>query len=155
MSRIFIDSNIPMYSAGRDHPLKNPSLEVLSRALRHPDHFFTSAEVLQEILHRYLSLGRLEDGRGILRRFAKLMGGRIEPIYGEDIERAASLAENYAPPLSARDLLDVAVVLRVGADRVVSADGDFDIVSTEGIVRLDPAGVEEWGGDLFSGENGA
>ncbi|MBA2375179.1 MAG: type II toxin-antitoxin system VapC family toxin [Actinomycetota bacterium] len=144
-----------MYAAGRDHPLKNPSVEILSRITDHPALFFTSAEVLQEIFHRYLSLGRLEDGRGILTRFAKLMRGRIEPIHGEDVERAASLAENYAPALSARDLLHAVVMLRTGAERIASADGDFDIMSAEGIVRLDPMDVEEWGGEISSGESGA
>lgn len=153
-SRIFIDSNIPMYAAGREHPLKNPSVEILSRIADHPGLFFTSAEVLQEILHRYLSLGRLEDGRGILTRFAKLMRGRIEPIHGEDVERAMSMAEKYSPGLSARDLLHAAVMLRTGAERIVSYDTDFDLISTEGIIRLDPSVVENWGAELSSGDTG-
>ncbi len=152
--RIFVDSNIPMYAAGRDHRLKKPSLEVLSRIADHPDLFLTSAEVLQEILHRYLSLGRLEDGRRILTRFAKLMSGRVESVRGGDVERAACLADNYSPELSARDLLHAAVMLRVGAEKIVSADGDFDRLASEGIIRLDPADVGSWGSELSSGGGG-
>lgn len=151
MSRIFIDSNIPMYAAGSAHPLKNPSAEILSHVADRPDVFFTSAEVLQEILHRYLSLGRFEEGGRLLSRTATLLRGRVEPIYGEDVESAADMADKYAPELSARDLLHAAVMLRVGAERIVSADSDFDVLSAEGIIRLDPADVESWSGELPSG----
>lgn len=148
MYRIFIDANIPMYAAGSAHPLKNPSREIISSIADHPEAYFTSAEVLQEILHRYISLGRLEEGGRLLTRTATLLRGRVEPIYGEDVEKAASLAGKYAPPLAARDLLHAAVMLRVGAGKIASADGDFDHLAPEGILRLDPMGFSEWREDL-------
>lgn len=156
MSRIFIDANIPMYVAGRDHPLKETSTRILKLAAARPESFFTDAEVLQELLHRYLALRRTwPSGRRATIDFAELMRGRIEPIYGEDVERAASLAEKYAPPLAARDLLHAAVMLRVGTEKIATADTDFDHLAPEGIVRLDPMDVEEWGGEISSGENGS
>lgn len=148
MSRIFIDANIPMYAAGSAHPLKNPSREIISSIADYPEAYFTSAEVLQEILHRHLSLGRLEEGGRLLTRTATLLRGHVEPIYGEDVEKAASFAEKYAPLLAARDLLHAAVMFRVGAERIASADGDFDHLAPEGIVRLDPMEFPEWRGDL-------
>ncbi len=58
MSRLFHDSNIQTYAAGRDHPLKETCKEVLRLAARYSRSFFTDAEVLQEMLHRYLALRR-------------------------------------------------------------------------------------------------
>ncbi len=113
-------------------------------AAARPEPFFTDAEVLQELLQHYLALRTWPRGKRAVTDFAELMRGRIEPIYGEDVESAASLAEKYAPLLAARDLLHAAVMLRVGAERIVSADVDFDHLAPEGILRLDPMGFSEW-----------
>lgn len=51
------------------------------------------------------------------------------------------VAHEHFPELSARDLLHVAVMLRVGSERIVKADKSFDRLAGEGIERLDPAGV--------------
>ena len=67
---IFIDANVPMYAAGRPHPLKEPSAAVLEFIALQPERFFTSAEVLQELMYRYLSLRRWAQGREIFLRFA-------------------------------------------------------------------------------------
>lgn len=141
---VFIGADVPMYAAGRDHALKEPSAAVLSHAAEHPDLFVTDAEVLQKILHRYLSLKRLEDGKKVLTRFATISRGRVEPVYGEDVERAMSMAERHSPAPSARDLLHVAVMLRAGVEKIVSADGDFDRLASEGIERLDPSDFPDW-----------
>ena len=52
--RVFIDSNIPMYVAGRDHPLRDPSRRFLARVQGGEVEGCTSTEVLQEILYRYV-----------------------------------------------------------------------------------------------------
>lgn len=147
-ARIFIDANIPTYVAGRDHPLKEPSTQILKLAAASPGSFFTDAEVLQELLHRYLALRTWPSGRQAITDFAELMRGRVEPIYGGDVERAAGMAEKYSPPLLACDLLHAAVMLRVGAERIASADGDFDHLAPEGIIRLDPMEFSNWRDDL-------
>lgn len=48
------------------------------------------------------------------------------------------------PELSARDLIHVAIMRRVGSRQIVTADRAFDAI--EGIERLDPLRVEEWAG---------
>jgi predicted nucleic acid-binding protein len=58
-----------------------------------------------------------------------------------DVEDAASLATAYSP-LSARDLIHLAIMRRVGSSQIVSADRAFEGVN--GIERLDPLLVEEW-----------
>ena len=140
-SPILIDANIPVYAAGREHDLKGPASAVLELAARRPDAFITDAVVLQELLHRYLSLkvwGRFRDR---FASFASLMAGRVEPMYALDAERAADLADSY-PRLSARDLIHAAIMFRVGSSRIVTADGGFDRI--DGIERLDPRLVDEW-----------
>lgn len=50
---IFIDSNIPMYLIGADHPHKLQSLALIERVVKERERLVTDAEVFQEILHRY------------------------------------------------------------------------------------------------------
>jgi len=138
---IFIDANAPMYTVGAAHPLKAPSIEVLRLIQESPGAFVTSAEVLQEIIHRYLAIRAWPRGRKVLERFARLMRGRIEPIYERDVHEAARLADGYSD-LSARDLLHAAVMNRLGVRQIVSTDNDFD--NLPGIERLDPMRVDEW-----------
>ena len=150
MCRLFLDANIPTYAAGRDHPLKEPCKEVLRLAARHPRSFFTDAEVLQEMLHRYLALRRWPEGKRVVLDFAALMAGSVESVFAEDVVRACDLADRYAARpgarLAARDLLHTAVMLRAEWDaaKIVSADGDFDELAVEGIERLDPTDIDVW-----------
>lgn len=58
--RVFVDSNIPMYVAGAEHPNKGPATRFLERAADREFDLCTSTEVLQEILFRYTVLGRPE-----------------------------------------------------------------------------------------------
>ncbi|MEX2598730.1 MAG: type II toxin-antitoxin system VapC family toxin [Dehalococcoidia bacterium] len=138
---IFIDTNVPIYAAGRPHPLKQPCIEVLQWASVQPMAFVTDAEVLQELLHRYLSLRLWPQGKDVLEWFADLMEGRIEPVHAADVRQAAQLAGGLRQ-LSGRDLLHAAVMQRVGVNRMVSADAGFD--GLPGVERLDPALVAEW-----------
>lgn len=140
-SPIFLDANVPICAGGGQHPLKEPCLEILRLVAERRQAFWTDAEVLQELLHRYMALRRLPLGRGVLEAFAALMRGRVEPIFAVDVERAASLADTNAG-LSARDLLHYAVVTRAGSGTIVTADGGFD--RRPGIERLDPADLASW-----------
>ena len=57
---IFIDSNIPMYLVGGEHPNKNMARRLLETAIEHQEQLVTDVEVLQEILHRYQAINRRE-----------------------------------------------------------------------------------------------
>ena len=57
---IFIDSNIPMYLVGAEHPLKGAARRLLEAGIGRGERLVTDAEVLQEILHRYWAIQRLE-----------------------------------------------------------------------------------------------
>lgn len=141
MSAIFIDANIPIYATGRAHPLRTPCIRVLRLIGDHPNAFVTDAEVLQELVHRYLALRLWPEGKGVLIRFARLMRDRVEPIFADDVEMAASLADRYSG-LSARDLIHAAVMSRLGLSRIATADRAFS--QLPGFERLDPADIDNW-----------
>ncbi|MGH3146456.1 MAG: type II toxin-antitoxin system VapC family toxin [Rubrobacter sp.] len=141
---IFVDANVPIYAAGRSHPLKEPCAEILRLVAERPGMFFTDAEVLRELLHRYLALRLWPQGKEVLLRFSVLMHERVEPVYAADVESAAVLAErNSASGLSARDLLHSAVVLRLGRTRIISADRAFGRISDD-VELLDPKDFDSW-----------
>lgn len=54
---LLVDSNVFMYAAGADHPSKGPALRFLERVANGDVGAGVDAEVLQEILHRYLRVG--------------------------------------------------------------------------------------------------
>ncbi len=137
----FLDANVPIYAAGRPHRLKEPCAQVLMLAAERPEAFLTDAEVLQELLHRYLALRLWPEGRDVFHRFADLMRERVEPVQAIDVEQAALLADEL-PELGARDLLHAAVLSRLGVQRIISADAGFDRLSE--MERLDPTEVEAW-----------
>jgi uncharacterized protein len=141
MTPVFIDANIQTYSAGRDHPMRESSRQILALVADNPDAFVTDAEVLQELLHRYLALRYWPAGRHSIEEFAYLMTGHIEPMLAVDVARATQLADSY-PGLSARDLVHAAVMFRLGSSRIATADTGFDLI--KGIERLDPMKVNEW-----------
>lgn len=144
----FIDAYVPIYAAGRDHPYKEPCARILNMAADNPEAFATNAEVLQELLHRYVATERWTLGREVVSSFAELMSGRIEPINPQDVLLAAELANEHRG-VSARDLVHAAVMRRLDLSRIISADRDFDRVA--GIERLDPLQLADWQPYILSG----
>lgn len=121
-----------MYLVGADHPNKHAARLLLERAVIDGEPLATDAEVLQEILHRYVAIDRRE---AIGPAFDALLGvvDVIHPIEVADATRARSLVEGDLR-LSARDAIHVAVMQRRAIDRVLSFDRGFD--GLPGIVRL-------------------
>ncbi len=137
----FLDTNVPLYAVGAEHPLKESCIEIMNALARHPGAFMTDAEVLQEIIHRYVALNRWSIGAGAFERFAALVEGRTAAMLRRDVLQAASMVNEYAR-LSARDLVHLAVMRRLGVTRIVSSDRGFDGVPD--LERLDPARFDDW-----------
>ena len=55
---ILVDSNVPMYLVGAAHPHKVDAQRLLERCIADGERLVTDAEVLQEILHRYVAIDR-------------------------------------------------------------------------------------------------
>ncbi len=53
-----IDTNVFMYAVGRPHPLREPARTFFAACNRDRVPLVTSAEVVQELLHAYLGVGR-------------------------------------------------------------------------------------------------
>ena len=142
MMPLFVDTNIPIYAAGRPHPLKLPCTQILELIAEKPHGFVTDAEVLQELLHRYLNLRLWPDpGLVVVENFALLMRSRVEAVSDIDVLAAAHSVHAF-PRLSARDLLHLSIAQRTGALAIVSADRDFD--GLPHMERLDPTDFERW-----------
>ncbi len=131
---IFVDSNIPMYLVGADHPNKAAARRLLERAIVDNEPLTTDVEVLQELLHRYLAIGR-RDAIGPAWDAIVGVVDVIHPIEREDVERARRLV-GVAGSLSARDALHVAVMQRRGISRILSFDRAFD-----GILGIERVGA--------------
>jgi predicted nucleic acid-binding protein len=129
---IFVDSNVPMYLVGQAHPNKDAARRALEEAIAAGDPLCTNAEVLQEILHRYVAAGRTDR---IDPAFDAVLGvvDVVFPIERADVERARRLLKTTTS-LSARDAIHVAVMQGRDIAKVLSFDSAFDGIP--GIVRL-------------------
>jgi predicted nucleic acid-binding protein len=128
---IFVDANVPMYLIGVEHPNKARSRALLETAIVTGERLVTDAEVLQEILHRYVAIDRRD---AIEPCIAALIGvvDEVFPVELEDVQRTSAIVRSSR--LTARDALHVAVMQRRDVDRILSFDQGFDIVP--GITRI-------------------
>ena len=135
MTAVFLDTNVPIYAASGEGPVREACLGVLRAVAGRRLDACTDAETLQELLHRYLALRRTREGFALFDDFAALLEGRVLPVEAKDCRAARALAERY-PWSSARDLIHVAVCVSAGVRRVVTSDRDFDRFTE--VERVDP-----------------
>ena len=119
----FVDANVLMYAIGGPHPLQTLSWEFLQRSYSNGSELCTSAEVLQELAHAYLRVGRSET---FDRAIALVQRYRINvlPLEQEDVLLARQLHEQHHD-LSARDLCHLACCQRRGANEMMTFDRDL------------------------------
>jgi len=124
--RVFIDSNVPMYVAGRDHPLREPARRMLERARAGEIDACTSTEVLQEILYRYAALKRLDLARQVYELFVMLCPV-VYPVTLADTDRAKQLVCD-GRGIGVRDAIHAAVMLNHDLKEVATFDAGFDLI---------------------------
>lgn len=121
-----------MYLVGAAHPHKSDAQRLLERLVSDRQRLVTDAEVLQEILHRYVAINRRD---AIQPAFEALLGivDQVLPVDRAIAERAKEivLADRR---LSARDAVHVAVMEHHGIRGILTFDSGFDGVA--GITRL-------------------
>jgi predicted nucleic acid-binding protein len=129
---ILIDSNVPMYLVGAPHVHKTDAQRLLEKLVTERQRLTTDAEVLQEILHRYVAINRRE---AIQPAFDALLGivDEVLPIDKAVADRAKQIVLAYRQ-LSARDGIHLAVMQHHGIERIASFDSGFD--GFPGITRL-------------------
>jgi predicted nucleic acid-binding protein len=130
--KIFIDSNIPMYVAGGARAYREPSRRLLDRVRLGKVEPCSSTEVLQEILYRYSSIGRLDMACEVYELFVEVCPV-ILSVTLADTDRARDLVCGGAG-VSARDAVHAAVMLNHSVEWIATLDAGFDHVS--GIRRL-------------------
>ncbi len=129
---IFVDSNIPMYLVGAPHPHKTDARRWLEELVSGQERLVTDAEVLQEILHRYVAILRPD---AIQPAFNALLGV-VDEVFAVDqaaVEHAKGIVLGQKG-LSARDAVHLAVMKIRGIKRILSFDRGFD--GFPGITRL-------------------
>lgn len=129
---ILIDSNVPMYLVGAPHPHKTDAQRLLERAIADGRRLISDAEVLQEVLHRYVAIRRRD---AIQPAFDALLGvvDEVLPVTLPDVDRAKTILHGHAE-LSARDALHLAIMERAGIREIMSFDRAFD--RYPGVTRL-------------------
>ena len=112
-----------MYLVGAPHPNRDRIATFLERHL--DETFVSSAEVYQEVIHRYVAIDRRE---AIGDCFALLddLVQQVFPITKRDAERAHGISLEQQR-LSGRDCLHLAIMERFGVSRILSCDEDFGL----------------------------
>lgn len=116
----FVDTNVLMYAVGREHPLRDEARNFFISAAESREILVSSAEVLQELLHAYLPVGR----EATLDAALALAHGRLAqvwPVEAEDVALARSLVARH-PGLGARDLLHLASCHRRDVRKIKTFD---------------------------------
>ena len=119
-----VDSNIPMYLIGAPHPHKSDAQKLLEKCIAEGERLVTDAEVLQEILHRYVAIERRD---AIQPAFDALLGvvDEVFPVDVSAAERAKKIVLGNKR-LSSRDAVHLAVMEQQGVERIMSFDAGFD-----------------------------
>ena len=117
---IFVDTNVFMYLVGKPHPLRALARESFKKAILDSEMLCTSAEVLQELMHAYLPVGRLGELENALNIISR---ARVDvwPLEEEDVRLAQKLHEQYES-LEARDLCHLASCRRRGVREIMTFD---------------------------------
>jgi predicted nucleic acid-binding protein len=121
-----------MYLVGAPHPRKSDAQRMLERFLADRERLVTDAEVLQEILHRYVAIERPD---AIQPAFDALLGV-VDEVFAVDrdaVERAKRIVLGHRR-ISARDAIHVATMEQHAVGRIMSFDSGFD--GLPGIERL-------------------
>lgn len=137
-SPCFLDTCVPIYAAGRDHPYREPCARIVLAVGEGEIEAVTDTEVIQEIAYRFHALRRRSQGLKLAEEFLSLMGS-VLPVTREDVARSLELQRAY-PFLPPRDAIHVAVMVGSGLETIVTADRHFDRVKE--VERVDPARLE-------------
>jgi len=129
---ILLDSNVPMYLVGAEHPHKVDARRLLERVIAENQRLVTDAEVLQEILHRYVAINRRDAIQPCFNVVLEIVD-EVLPVTLETISAAREIVIGH-PDLTARDAVHLAVMREHGIDRILSFDRHFD--GLPGVTRL-------------------
>ena len=121
-----------MYLVGAPHPHKTDAQRLLEKLVSDRQRLVSDAEVLQEILHRYVAINRRD---AIQPAFDALLGivDQVLPIERPIVERAKEIVLGRKH-ISARDAVHLAIMEQHGIEQILTFDAGFD--GFPGIKRL-------------------
>lgn len=134
-SPYFIDTNIFIYSVGRDHPLRSNCASAIRRIREEEIPAILNTEIIQEILYRYQSIKELQLGIRLARE-AMALSSKILSVTERDLALAIELLESH-PQIDTRDAFHAATMIHNDIKEIISTDSHFDLIP--GINRIDPA----------------
>ena len=117
---IFVDTNVFMYAVGRPHALRTAARDFFTEAKQNQAPLCTSAEVLQELAHAYLPVGRqwlFDEALNVIATSEV----EVWPLEAADVSLARQLYDRF-PNLQARDLCYLASCLRRGVREIKTFD---------------------------------
>ena len=121
-----------MYLVGGPHPRKSDAQRMLEEFVGTRQRLVTDAEVLQEILHRYVAI----DRRDAIQPAFDALIGVVDDVFAVDlgaVDRAKTIILGHRD-LSARDAIHLAVMQQHDVRRIMTFDAGFD--GFPGIERL-------------------
>ena len=130
----FVDANLIIYSLGGPHPLRDPCKRILEKIKTEEILAVTNTEVLQEILHRYFSIGRPAIAEMVYQSIVQICV-TIFPVTLQDTGKAIELLKAYKA-ITSRDAIHAATMINHNVKEILSTDPHFDLVSE--IKRIDP-----------------
>jgi predicted nucleic acid-binding protein len=130
----FIDTNIFLYSVGRNHPLKPASINAIHRIRDGQITAVINTEIIQEVLYHFQSIKQLSIGIRLAKDVVSI-SARILPVEGVDLSLAIELLESY-PEIQTRDAFHAATMIHNGIKEIISTDPHFDLIHE--ITRIDP-----------------
>ncbi len=117
---IFVDTNVFMYAVGQSHPLRSRAQEFFDESIRDRRPLFTSAEVIQELMHVYLRMKRPHTLDSALELIASA-GVQVWPLEEADVILARQLHDRH-PTLEARNLCHLASCRRRNVREIKTFD---------------------------------
>jgi uncharacterized protein len=134
---MYVDTSVFMYAIGTPSPFREACQGILEAAVARRVVLVTSAETLQELLHRYRSLGREGQVR-IAFNAVTVSVEQLFPVTGADVEEARRLGEKLprGSAVPARDLVHAAVARRNGVREILTTDRHMNVIP--GVVVIDP-----------------
>jgi predicted nucleic acid-binding protein len=137
---IVLDTTVLVYAVGAEHPLRDPSRELLQAIADGAVDASTSVEVIQEFVHvRARRRGR-GDAVAAGRDYAELLSPLLS-VTREELQRGLELFE-HSEQLGTFDAVLAAAAISGGASALVSADSGFaTLVHQIPHVRPDHDGV--------------
>lgn len=124
---IFVDTNVIMYAVGLTHPLQAEARRFFQESASDQLPLFTSAEVLQELLHAYLPVDRastLDTALELIDRSTV----DVWPLESDDVLLARQLRDQF-PEISARDLCHFASCRRRGVVQIKTFDRGLAVIA--------------------------